>query len=121
MVKITFETTETPTADTSLDAVARMEGDVRIYLQDTLFMRLPRTHLIDFAAFAQRWLGDHLSPSAAYLPVNREEAVLHIEKTADGGYRFKDAGDGYSAAVTETDISGAFEGYLAGLEEKLHP
>ena len=121
MVKITFQTTETLTADTRLNAVARMEGDIRIYLQDTLFADLPRTHLVDFAAFAQRWLHDHSAPSVAYQPMDREEAVLQIEQTADGLYRLKGAEGGYSGAVAETEISGAFEAYLADLEDKLHP
>ncbi len=121
MVKITFQTTETLTADTGLDAVARMEGNIRIYLRDTLFADLPRTHLVDFAAFAQRWLDDHSASSTAYKPMGQEEAVLQIERTADGRYHLKHAGGGHSEAVAEAEISGAFEAYLAELEKKLHP
>ncbi|MBO9152123.1 hypothetical protein ACFOTA_07885 [Chitinophaga sp. GCM10012297] len=121
MVKIIFQITDTPAADTGLDALAYMEGDLQVYLHDTLFISLPRTLLLDFAGFAQRWLDNHTAPSAAYLPMNRGEAVLQIDKTPQGEYLFKSARaeKGNFRPVTETAISGAFEAYLEQLEKTL--
>lgn len=121
MVKITFQITDTPAANTGLDALAYMEGDLQVYLHDTLFLNLPRTLLLDFAGFAQRWLDDHAAPSAAYLPMNQGEAVLHIERTPQGQFLFKapGAGKGDHQPVTEAALSGAFETFLNDLEKTL--
>ncbi|WP_346320367.1 hypothetical protein [Chitinophaga sp. YIM B06452] len=122
MVKITFNITDTPTADTGLDALAYLEGDMQVYLHNLLFVKLPRTPLLDFAGFAQRWLDDHSAPISAYLPINKEETVLSIEKAPEAGlYHFSSARaeKGDFPPVKEEAISAAFEEFLAGLEKEL--
>ena len=122
MVKITFNITDTPTADTGLDALAHMEGDMQVFLHDKLFTRLPRTLLLDFAGFAQRWLDDHQAQASAYIPTNREEAVLSIEKTPEAGlYRFSSARaeKGDFPPVKEEAVAAAFETFLGELEKAL--
>lgn len=122
MVKITFSITDTPTADTGLDALAYLEGDMQVYLHDKLFTSLPRMLLLDFAGFAQRWLDDHSAQTSAYLPMNREEAVLSIEKAPEAGlYRFSSARaeKGDFPPVKEEAIAAAFGAFLAELEKTL--
>ncbi|RPD41702.1 hypothetical protein [Chitinophaga barathri] len=121
MVKITFQITDTPTADTGLDALAYMEGDMQIHLHNTLFVSLPRTLLLDFAGFAQRWLDNHETSPSAYLPMNQEEAVLSIEKAGAGHYRITaaNAEKGDFPPVKEEHVAEAFAKFLDELEKEL--
>ena len=123
MVKITFHITDTPTADTGLDALAYMEGDMKLYLHNLLFVNMPRTLLLDFAGYAQRWLDNHEANPGGYLPMNQEEAIFRIEKTPEPGlYRFQSARAerGDFPPVKEADIAAAFREFLDELEKALH-